>query len=53
MWVIETAKCTLDRIKALDSASPNSQRAKEYYDPDTKHYSSMVSQALKSLKETY
>jgi hypothetical protein len=53
MWVIETAKCTLDRIKELDGTSPNSQRAKEYYDPDTKHYSSIVSQALKSLKETY
>ncbi len=53
MWVIETAKCTLDRIKELNGSSPNSQRAKEYYDPDAKHYSSMVSQALKSLKETY
>lgn len=53
MWVIETAKCTLDRIKELDGSSPNAQRAKEYYDPDTKHYSSMVSQALESLKETY
>lgn len=53
MWVIETAKCTLDRIKELNGPSPNAQRAKEYYDPDTKHYSSMVSQALKSLKETY
>lgn len=53
MWVVETAKCTLERIKALDGSSPNAQRAKEYYDADVKHYSSMVSQALRSLKETY
>ncbi|MBP1909247.1 RPA family protein [Methanolobus bombayensis] len=53
MWVIETARCTLDRLRSLEDLSPNAQRAKEYYDPDVKHYSSMVSQALKSLKETY
>lgn len=53
MWVIETAKCTLDRIEALDGTSANSQKAKEYYNPDIRHYSSMVAQALKSLKETY
>ncbi|WP_319506665.1 RPA family protein [uncultured Methanolobus sp.] len=53
LWVMETAKCTLDRIGALEGTSANTQRAKEYYNPDAKHYSSMVAQALRSLKETY
>ncbi|WP_340820484.1 RPA family protein [Methanolobus sp. WCC4] len=53
MWVLETAKCTLERLKSLDGPSENALKAKEYYDPDVHHYSSMVAQALKSLKETY
>ncbi|MDG6244430.1 MAG: RPA family protein [Methanolobus sp.] len=53
LWVIETAKCTLERVNALESESGNSQRAKEYYNTDPRHYSLMVSQALGSLKETY
>ncbi|WP_094227330.1 RPA family protein [Methanolobus psychrotolerans] len=53
LWVQETAKCTLDRIRAFGDASANTERAKEYYNPDVRYYSSMVAQALKSLKETY
>ncbi len=53
LWVIETAKRTLERIKALDSNSPDIQKAKEYYNQEPGHYYSMVSQALRSLNETY
>lgn len=53
LWVMETAERTLERIKNLDSESANSRKAKEYYNPDRRHYSSMVAEALKSLKDEY
>ena len=53
LWVLETAKRTLERIKALDSNSSDVQKAKEHYNTDPEYYSAMVSQALISLNETY
>ncbi|WP_406658179.1 DNA-binding protein [Methanolobus sp. ZRKC2] len=53
LWVVDTAKKTLARLKELGNDSPDVVKAKEHYDPDVKHYYSMVSQALKSLKETF
>ena len=52
IWVLDTAKHTMDRINALKSTEPNSVKAKEHYNPDVNHYRAMVLQALKSLKET-
>ncbi|KXS45170.1 RPA family protein [Methanolobus zinderi] len=52
LWVVDTAKKTLARLKELENGSPDSVKAKEHYDPDLKQYYSMVSQALRSLKET-
>jgi RPA family protein len=51
IWVLDTAKQTLNRINALNGTEPNSVKAKEHYDPDVNHYREMVLQALKSLKE--
>jgi RPA family protein len=55
IWVMDTARKTLTRLKELEggSDSPDVAQTKEYYAPDVKHYYSMVSQALQSLKETY
>ncbi|TGC09648.1 RPA family protein [Methanolobus halotolerans] len=52
LWVVDAAKNTLARLKELDGDSPDAVKTKEYYNPDVKHYYAMVSQALKSLKET-
>ena len=53
MWVVDTAKNTLSRLNALDEASPDAIKAKEHYNTDLKEYYSMVSDALRSLKESY
>ncbi|WP_440953414.1 RPA family protein [Methanococcoides sp. FTZ1] len=51
LWVADTARRTLERIRELDSMDPNVIKAKEHYNTDVSHYSSMVKEALKSLKE--
>ncbi len=53
IWVMDTAKNTLDRLKELESGvnTPDLVKAREYYAPDVKHYRSLVAQALRSLKE--
>lgn len=51
IWVLDTAKRTLERLNELEGEDPDAQRAKEHYDTDSRHYSGMVLQALKSLKE--
>ena len=51
IWVLDTAKRTLERISALESDNPDVLRAKEHYETDAGHYSDMVLQALRSLKE--
>jgi len=52
LWVLDTAKQTLDRLNALENDNPNAAKAKEHYDPDVNHYRAMVLQALESLKES-
>ncbi|MDW7730907.1 MAG: DNA-binding protein [Methanolobus sp.] len=52
LWVVDTAKKTLARLKELGNGSSDTVKTKEHYNPDVKHYYSMVSEALKSLKET-
>ena len=42
---------TLDRISALDDEDSNVVKAKEHYGTDRAYYSSMVLDALRSLKE--
>lgn len=53
LWVLDTAKATLERLKSLSESSPDALRAKEHYKTDTKHYASMVLKALRSLQEEY
>lgn len=55
LWVLDTAKQTLDRIKELEKeepGNPNAKLAKEHYAADPKIYRSMVFKALESLKDT-
>lgn len=51
MWVLDTAKQTMDRLNLLKSDGPDAAKAVEHYDPDAEHYRMMVKQALESLKE--
>lgn len=51
MWVVDTAKATLDRLKSM-TMNLNT-RAQEHYNTDPKHYNAMVIKALKSLQEEY
>ncbi len=53
LWVLDTAKATLERLKNLSTSHPDALKAKEHYKTDTKHYASMVLKALRSLKEEY
>lgn len=52
MWVMDTARHTLERIKSIDSDEPNIKKSVEHYSPNKNHYYEMVHQALQSLKET-
>lgn len=49
MWILETAKHTLERIAALEGDDPNAIKAREHYSPDLERYKQMVLQALKSI----
>ncbi|MGI5991101.1 MAG: RPA family protein [Methanosarcina sp.] len=52
LWVLDTAKQTLERIKAIEAEEdPNSKLAKEHYSTDTDSYRAMVKKALESLEE--
>jgi len=52
LWVLDTAKQTLERIKAVEAEQdPNSKAAKEHYSTDTDSYRAMVKKALESLKD--
>jgi uncharacterized protein len=51
LWVADTARRTLERVKDLDNMDSNVVKAKEHYNTDKDHYSSMVREALRSLKE--
>ncbi|AAM06391.1 TPA: DNA-binding protein [Methanosarcina acetivorans] len=52
LWVLDTAKQTLERIKAVDAQEdPNSKLAKEHYSTDIAIYREMVKKALESLKD--
>ena len=51
IWVADTAERTLDRISALDDEDSNVVKAKEHYGTDRAYYSSMVLDALRSLKD--
>ena len=53
LWVLDTAKATLERLKNLSTSHPDALKAKEHYKTDMKHYASMVLKALRSLKEEY
>lgn len=52
LWVLDTAKQTLERIKAIEAEEdPNSKLAKEHYSTNTDYYRSMVKKALESIIE--
>jgi RPA family protein len=52
IWVLETAKQTLERIKALEnSEDQNAKFAQEHYSTDKTFYRSMVKKALESVKD--
>lgn len=52
LWVLDTAKQTLERIKAIEAEeNPNSKLAKEHYSTDTGSYRAMVKKVLESLEE--
>jgi RPA family protein len=52
IWVLETAKQTLDRINVVEEVEDqNSKLAKEHYSTDTGYYREMVKKALESLKD--
>jgi uncharacterized protein len=52
MWVLDTAKQTFDRIKAIEAGEDqNSNLAKEHYSTDTNFYRQILKKALESLKE--
>jgi RPA family protein len=52
LWVLEAAKQTLDRIKAVEAGEDqNSKLAKEHYSTDTGFYREMLRKALESLKD--
>jgi RPA family protein len=51
MWVLDTAKQTMDRLNLLKGDESDAAKAVEHYNPDTEHYRMMVKQALESLKE--
>jgi len=53
LWVLDTARATLERLKALTDSNPDALKAKEHYRTETKHYASMVLKALRSLQEEY
>lgn len=48
-WVVETARCTIERINNIDSNHPDVVRAKEHYHPDVSIYRKMALNALKDL----
>jgi RPA family protein len=50
IWILETAKQTLERIKEIESGKdPNSKLAKEHYSTDTDYYCSMVQKAIEAI----
>lgn len=50
LWILDTAKQTLDRVKAIDVEKDlNSRLAKEHYSTDTDQYRSMVKKAIESI----
>jgi RPA family protein len=52
LWVLDTAKQTFDRIKAVETGEDqNSKLAKEHYSTDTNFYRQILKKALESLKE--
>ncbi|RNI11824.1 DNA-binding protein [Methanohalophilus sp. RSK] len=51
MWVVDTAIQTINRLHNLDGSDSYVVRAKEHYNTDKGSYSSIVLDALKSLKE--
>lgn len=53
IWVLDTAKHTLDRIKAIEAdEGADAILAKEHYSSDTGFYRTMLKKALESVKET-
>ncbi|AKB27919.1 hypothetical protein MSSAC_3279 [Methanosarcina siciliae C2J] len=54
LWVLDTAKQTLERIKAVEAQEdPNSKLAREHYSTDIAIYCEMVKKALESLKDNF
>jgi RPA family protein len=50
LWILDTAKQTLERIKAVEEAKDqNSKLAKEQYSTNTDYYRSMVKKAIVSI----
>ncbi|MET1124498.1 MAG: hypothetical protein ABWW66_04445 [Archaeoglobaceae archaeon] len=53
-WVVETAKATVERIKAVEEeANEDARLAREIYNPDLEDYKRAVREALLRLKEEY
>ena len=50
LWILETAKQTLERIKEIESGRElKSKLAKEHYSTDKDHYLSMVKKAIEAI----
>jgi len=53
-WVIETAKKTLERIKAMEKdRGEDAKLAKQIYNPDLNEYKEIVRKALETVKEDF
>ncbi|MDI6903122.1 MAG: DNA-binding protein [Methanocellales archaeon] len=51
LWILDTARQTLQRLKRLDEGSEDVTKAKEHYSPNIGHYKQMVLDALKTLSK--
>ncbi|MDD4898180.1 MAG: DNA-binding protein [Methanocellales archaeon] len=51
LWILETARQTLQRLKQLNEGGEDATKAKEHYSPDIEHYKQMVLEALKTISK--
>ncbi len=51
VWIMETARHTLERISAIDSEDPDVKKAVEHYSPDREYYKQIVLMALMSMTD--
>ncbi|MCD5409204.1 MAG: DNA-binding protein [Methanocellales archaeon] len=51
IWIMETARHTLERISTIGSEDPDAKKAVEHYSPDREYYKQMVLMALMSMTD--